>query len=82
MNARTTAADQDRQLILDLAEHATRAEALGFDAVFLPDHHFTGYMPVASDPMMFAAYLAGTLKKIHFGFSVTSVPLHSPVRFA
>ncbi|MCQ7029673.1 LLM class flavin-dependent oxidoreductase, partial [Escherichia coli] len=38
--------------------------------------------PVASDPMMFAAYLAGQLKKVHFGFSVTSVPLHSPVRFA
>ena len=82
LNARTTAPEQDRQLILDLVEHATRAEQLGFDAVFLPDHHFTGYMPVCSDPMMFAAYLAGSLKKLHFGFSVTSVPLHSPVRFA
>lgn len=82
LNARTTAADQDRQLILDLVDHAKKAEDLGFDAVFLPDHHFTGYMPVASDPMMFAAYLAGQLKKVHFGFSVTSVPLHSPVRFA
>lgn len=82
LNARTTGPDGDRALMHDLIDHATRAEALGFDAIFLPDHHFTGYMPMASDPMMFAAYLAGTLKKIHFGFSVTSVPLHSPVRFA
>jgi alkanesulfonate monooxygenase SsuD/methylene tetrahydromethanopterin reductase-like flavin-dependent oxidoreductase (luciferase family) len=82
LNARTTAADQDRRLILDLVDHAKKAEALGFDAVFLPDHHFTGYMPIASDPMMFAAFLAGQLKKLHFGFSVTSVPLHSPVRLA
>jgi alkanesulfonate monooxygenase SsuD/methylene tetrahydromethanopterin reductase-like flavin-dependent oxidoreductase (luciferase family) len=81
LNARTTAADQDRQLILDLIDHSEKAEALGFDAVFLPDHHFTGYMPVASDPMMFAAYLAAKLKRMHFGFSVTSVPLHHPVRF-
>lgn len=81
LNARTTAADQDRRLISDLIDHATRAEALGFDAVFIPDHHFTGYMPVASDPMMFAAYLAAKLPRLHYGFSVTSVPLHSPVRF-
>lgn len=82
LNARSTAAEQDSQMIRDLADHAAKAETLGFDAVFLPDHHFTGYMPVASDPMMFAAYLAGSLKKLHFGFSVVSVPLHSPVRFA
>ena len=81
LNARTTAAEQDRQLILDLIDHSEKAEALGFDALFLPDHHFTGYMPVASDPMMFAAYLAAKLKRMHFGFSVTSVPLHHPVRF-
>ncbi len=47
----------------------------------MPDHHFTGYMPVASDPMIFAAYLLGRLPGIYLGFSVTSVPLHSPVRF-
>jgi alkanesulfonate monooxygenase SsuD/methylene tetrahydromethanopterin reductase-like flavin-dependent oxidoreductase (luciferase family) len=80
LNARTTAANDDRGLIALLLDHAAAAEALGFDAVFLPDHHFTGYMPICSDPMMFAAYLAATLKRLYFGFSVTSVPLHSPVR--
>lgn len=82
LNARSMSPDEDRALILNLVAHARRAEDMGFDAVFLPDHHFNGYMPVASDPMMFAAYLAGQLKRMHFGFSVTSVPLHSPVRFA
>jgi alkanesulfonate monooxygenase SsuD/methylene tetrahydromethanopterin reductase-like flavin-dependent oxidoreductase (luciferase family) len=81
MNARTMGAESDRQLIEAVIAHAHQAEALGFDAVFLPDHHFTGYMPIASDPMILAAYLAATLKRVHFGFSVTSVPLHSPVRF-
>lgn len=78
---RTTAPEQDRQFILDSIDHAGLAAELGFDAVFLPDHHFTGYMPVASDPMIFAAYLAAKFPELHFGFSVTSVPLHSPVRF-
>ncbi len=81
LNARSMAPELDRPLMQALVDHATRAEALGFDAIFLPDHHFTGYMPMASDPMMFAAYLAGILKRVHFGFSVTSVPLHHPVRF-
>jgi alkanesulfonate monooxygenase SsuD/methylene tetrahydromethanopterin reductase-like flavin-dependent oxidoreductase (luciferase family) len=61
--------------------HAEYAVGQGFEALFLPDHHFTGYMPVASDPMMFAAYLLGRLPGVHLGFSVTSVPLHNPVRF-
>ncbi len=61
--------------------HAEHAVANGFEALFMPDHHFTGYMPVASDPMMFAAYLLGRLPGIYLGFSVTSVPLHNPVRF-
>ncbi len=80
LNARSMAPSDDRMLIQDLIGHATRAEGLGFSGLFLPDHHFTGYMPIASDPFIFAAYLAATLKRFHFGFSVTSVPLHNPVR--
>jgi alkanesulfonate monooxygenase SsuD/methylene tetrahydromethanopterin reductase-like flavin-dependent oxidoreductase (luciferase family) len=80
LNARSMAPADDRKLIKDLEGHAIRAAALGFDAIFLPDHHFNGYMPVASDSFMFAAYLAAKLPQMHFGFSVVSVPLHHPVR--
>lgn len=81
LNGRTMHADADKQLIVDLEQHALLAGELGFDAVFLPDHHFNGYMPVASDSYMFASYLAAKMPQMHFGFSVTSVPLHHPVRF-
>ncbi|WP_420381130.1 LLM class flavin-dependent oxidoreductase [Novosphingobium sp.] len=81
LNARSTAADQDRALIQDLIGHATSAANQGFDAIFMPDHHFNGYMPVASDSFMFASYLAAKLPHMHFGFSVVSVPLHHPIRF-
>lgn len=81
LNARSMRADEDRKLMKDLECHAVRAAAQGFSAVFLPDHHFNGYMPVASDSFMFASYLAAKLPDMHFGFSVVSVPLHHPVRF-
>jgi alkanesulfonate monooxygenase SsuD/methylene tetrahydromethanopterin reductase-like flavin-dependent oxidoreductase (luciferase family) len=79
---RSTQPSEDRTVIQSMVAHAKNAEALGYDAVFTPDHHFTGYAPMASDPFIFAAFLAGQLKKVHFGFSVTTTPLHNPVRFA
>jgi len=81
LNARSMAPEEDRALIHKLESHAIRAAERGFEAIFLPDHHFNGYMPIASDSYMFAAYLAAKLPQMHFGFSVTSVPLHHPVRF-
>ena len=61
LNARSMAPEEDRALIKDLTAHAHRAAEAGFEAIFLPDHHFNGYMPIASDSYMFAAYLAGQL---------------------
>lgn len=83
LNARSVTPEQDRFVMQSMVSHALMAEDHGFEAVFMPDHHFTGYAPWASDPMMFAAWLAPRFrKKTTLGFSVTSVPLHSPVRFA
>jgi len=81
LNARSLGPEQDRRLMLDLEGHAMRAANCGFQAIFMPDHHFNGYMPVASDSFIFAAYLAAKMPHMHFGFSVVSVPLHHPVRF-
>jgi len=82
LNARSQSPDEDRKLIKDLEDHALRASDGGFQAIFMPDHHFNGYMPIASDSFIFAAYLAAKMPHMHFGFSVVSVPLHHPVRFA
>ncbi|RST30664.1 LLM class flavin-dependent oxidoreductase [Sphingomonas ginkgonis] len=81
LNARSMSPVEDRALIKNLEAHATLAARNGFSAIFLPDHHFNGYMPIASDSYMFAAWLAAKLPEMHFGFSVTSTPLHHPVRF-
>ena len=80
LNARSMSPAEDGRLITDLIGHAEHAAAQGFEAVFMPDHHFNGYMPVASDSFILAGYLAARLPDMHFGFSVVSVPLHHPVR--
>ncbi|RIV87754.1 LLM class flavin-dependent oxidoreductase [Aurantiacibacter zhengii] len=81
LNARAMRPEDDRKLIKDLEKHAKKARDCGFEAIFMPDHHFNGYMPIASDSFIFAAYLAAQMPEMHFGFSVVSVPLHHPVRF-
>lgn len=80
---RSEDASQDAFVMNALTDHALEAEELGFDAVFVPDHHFTGYAPMASDPYLYVAYLAGRMKtnRMHFGTSVTTMPLHHPIRF-
>ncbi|MFG3289210.1 LLM class flavin-dependent oxidoreductase [Streptomyces sp. NPDC048179] len=79
---RSTGASDDGHVMRSLAEHTLHADRLGYDAVFLPDHHFTGYAPMSSDPFMWAAYMAGRTRNLHYGFSITNLPSHHPVRFA
>jgi alkanesulfonate monooxygenase SsuD/methylene tetrahydromethanopterin reductase-like flavin-dependent oxidoreductase (luciferase family) len=82
LTTRSGGPDQDRPVVQAMIEHAADVDRLGFDAVFLPDHHFTGYAPPASDPVVFAAFLAARSPRLHIGFSVQTIPLHHPVRFA
>ncbi len=81
LSARSTHPDQDATIIGAMTDLALQAEELGFDAVFCPDHHFTGYGPMGCDPFLYHGYLAGQLKRMRFGFSVVTGSLHHPVRF-
>ncbi|MEV7976737.1 hypothetical protein [Streptomyces sp. NPDC086519] len=46
------------------------------------DDPFTAYAPTSGDPLRFAVYLASRTQNVHHGFSVTTLPLHRPVRLA
>jgi len=69
------------QLTIADAESLTvRAEELGLDGVFVPDHilakpattqHYGGHWP---DPFSLLAYLAGRTRRIHVGASVIVLP--------
>jgi alkanesulfonate monooxygenase SsuD/methylene tetrahydromethanopterin reductase-like flavin-dependent oxidoreductase (luciferase family) len=57
------------------------AEALGLDAVFLSEHHFTAYNLMPSPNVMLAA-LAARTTRLRVGVMVNVVPFHQPVRLA
>ena len=57
------------------------AERLGFDCVFLSEHHFTAYNLLPSPNVMLGA-LAARTERIRLGVMVNVVPFHEPLRLA
>jgi probable F420-dependent oxidoreductase len=64
---------------------ATKAESLGLDGVFVPDHilakpattqHYGGHWP---DPFSLLAFLAGRTRRISLGASVIVLPYRNPL---
>src|SRR5881296_1966994 len=69
--------------IADAESLTTRAEQLGLDGVFVPDHilakpattqHYGGHWP---DPFSLLAYLAGRTQRLRLGASVIVLPYRS-----
>lgn len=60
---------------------AELADGLGFDAVWLAEHHFSsyGYSP---NPLYLAVKLAERTRNIRIGTAVVVLPLHHPLRLA
>jgi alkanesulfonate monooxygenase SsuD/methylene tetrahydromethanopterin reductase-like flavin-dependent oxidoreductase (luciferase family) len=60
---------------------AARAEELGFDSVFVSEHHFSDYQ-LTSQQSMILSWLAAQTTRIKLGTFVTVLPWHDPVRVA
>ena len=71
----------DERVIDETIEEAKLTEQLGFDAVWLAEHHFDGICAYV-DPISFAAALATATSRIKIGFAVAQVSLHHPIRLA
>ena len=57
------------------------AEDLGFDSVWLAEHHFTSYC-VVNDALSFASHVAAITSNVRIGTAVSVLPLHHPVEVA
>jgi natural product biosynthesis luciferase-like monooxygenase protein len=57
-------------------------DALGYDDVWVTEHHFDEYGGLISDPPVFLAAAARTTRHIHFGIAVSVLPLHNPIQVA
>lgn len=75
-----TAADDGRVIAETLAE-ARLSDSLGFDTIWLAEHHFDGICAYV-DPVSFAAALAVATTRARIGFAVAQVALHHPIRLA
>ena len=68
--------------VVERALHdGARAEELGFDAVWVTEHHGSDY-GWCSAPSVMAGALAVRTRRVDIGYAVNVTPLHHPVRLA
>ncbi|MBI2862148.1 MAG: LLM class flavin-dependent oxidoreductase [Chloroflexi bacterium] len=69
------------QLYREVMDQVQLAEELGYDSIWLSEHHFAedGYCPSL---MPMAAAVAAVTKRVRIGTSVLLLPLHHPIRIA
>jgi alkanesulfonate monooxygenase SsuD/methylene tetrahydromethanopterin reductase-like flavin-dependent oxidoreductase (luciferase family) len=71
----------DTQMYLEEIDLAVRAEALGYDAVWVVEHHFEDYS-LCPDNLLVLAHLAGRTSTIKLGTAAVIVPWNDPLRVA
>lgn len=71
----------DRQVYQDELELSVLAEDLGFDALWVPEHHFYDYS-IIPDNVEVLAYLAGRTSRIALGTAAVIMPWNDPLRVA
>ena len=71
----------DSQGYRDYINYVCEAEDLGFDSVFVVEHHFTGVGQVSAS-LGLLSYLAGRTTRIRLGTAVVVLPWHNPVLVA
>jgi alkanesulfonate monooxygenase SsuD/methylene tetrahydromethanopterin reductase-like flavin-dependent oxidoreductase (luciferase family) len=69
------------QLLLDTLDEALAAERLGFNSVWLPEHHFGGF-GVLPTPATFLAYVAARTERVKLSAATVLLPCNQPLRAA
>jgi len=69
-------------LLREIVEQAVLAEALGFEGVWLAEHHFHGFGGVLSSPAAVGCAIAARTRRLRIGTAVVLLPYHHPLRVA
>lgn len=69
------------ELYAEIEAQAVLADRLGFDAIWLAEHHFEVYGKLPN-PLLYLARLSGLTKRIGLGTAVVEAPLYNPLRLA
>ena len=69
------------EMYREVEAQALAADALGFDAIWLAEHHFElyGRMP---DPLLFLSRISGITQQIGLGTAIVEAPHYNPLRLA
>lgn len=69
------------EMYREVEAQAQAADVLGFDAIWLAEHHFElyGRMP---DPLLFLARISGITQQIGLGTAIVEAPHYHPLRLA
>jgi alkanesulfonate monooxygenase SsuD/methylene tetrahydromethanopterin reductase-like flavin-dependent oxidoreductase (luciferase family) len=65
----------------EYVDYAVEAEALGYDSIFVVEHHFTGYGQVSAS-LNLLTWVAAKTKTLRVGTAVMVLPWHNPVLLA
>ncbi len=74
-------ASRDYQAIAACLDEAELVEQLGFDAIWIAEHHFVGEA-VYGDALVFGAAVAVKTRRVLIGTGVIEMALHNPVQLA
>ena len=73
--------ERDGAVLDEVMKEVELTEQLGFDAVWLGEHHFDGIC-IYVDPVTYAAAVAARTTRIKIGFAVAQMSLHHPMQMA
>lgn len=71
----------DHALYRDVVEFCGLGAELGFESVWMLEHHFSDYFPTPS-PLLFLAHIARELPDLGLGTAVLVLPWYHPLRLA
>src|SRR5690349_2634149 len=71
----------DTKFLKEDLDMAIEAEDLGFESIWVTEHHFSNYS-ISPSPLQSLAYLAGRTKQVKLGTQVVVLPWNDPVRVA
>jgi len=71
----------DARLVREEVDNLVYAEELGFDSVWITEHHFSDYS-VSNDPIQLLTWIAARTKRVKLGTQCIIVPWHNPTRLA
>jgi alkanesulfonate monooxygenase SsuD/methylene tetrahydromethanopterin reductase-like flavin-dependent oxidoreductase (luciferase family) len=71
----------DAEVLREEVDQMVLSEELGFDSVWITEHHYADY-GLSSAPSVLLATLAARTTRIRLGIAVYVIPFHNPLRLA